>query len=175
MNKINVKIFNKGKQTLPIYGSEYSSGFDLKSNFSEKKTTDDFLGNKLYDFDAEKKELKLFQNGGRVLIPTGLHISLPDGYELQIRARSGLALKHGITVSNGVGTIDQDYLGELGVILINTDPNNSFVIKDGDRIGQGILKQVEQVNWIPVNTINELGDTLRGHGGFGHTGISDTK
>ena len=170
MNKVNVKVFNKGLQTLPTYGSEYSAGFDFKSSFNKKENTVDFLGNGRYNFDNDKKELLLFCNGGRVLIPTGLHISLPSGYELQVRARSGLSLKHGITVSNGVGTIDQDYTGEIGVILINTDPINDFIIKDGERIGQGVLKVVEQVKWDIVDTLNDLGNTTRGQGGFGSTG-----
>ena len=170
MKKVNVKVFNKGNQTLPIYINESDAGFDFKASFNEKESVDDFIGSGGYEFDNEKKELILFAKGGRVLIPTGLHISLPDGYELQVRPRSGLALKHGISISNSPGTIDCGYLGEIGIILINTDPYNDFVIKDGERIGQGILKVVEQVKWDIVDTVDDLGDTVRGEGGFGHTG-----
>lgn len=170
MNKVTVKVFNKGKQILPIYGSDYSAGFDFKADFSTKESVDGFLGSGGYEFDNEKKELTLFAKGGRVLVPTGLHISLPDNYELQVRPRSGLALKHGISVVNSPGTIDCDYRGEIGIILINTDPHNDFIIKDGERIGQGVLSVIEQVKWESVDIIGDLGDTVRGQGGFGHTG-----
>ena len=170
MNKVNVRVFNKGNQTLPIYGSEYSAGFDFKASFNEKESSDDFLGSGGYEFDNDKKELTLFAKGGRVMIPTGLHIALPDNYELEVRPRSGLALKKGISIVNSPGTIDCDYRGEIGIILINTDPHNDFIIKDGERIGQGVLKVVEQVRWDIVDTRDDLGDTVRGEGGFGHTG-----
>lgn len=103
---------------------------------------------------------------GRVLVPTGLFIALPDGYEAQVRPRSGLALKKGITVLNTPGTIDADYRGEIGVILFNTT-NEDFEVKAGDRIAQLVLNKVEQIKWIEVD---ELDATKRGDGGFGHTG-----
>jgi len=170
MNKVEVKIYNKGKYKLPEYESEFAAGFDFKADFSTKKSDSDFLGNKKFLFNNDTKELRLLSNGGRVLIPTGLHIALPEGYELQVRPRSGLALKHGISIVNSPGTIDQDYLGEIGIILINTDPENDFIIKDGERIGQGVINEVSQVKWDNVDSVEELGDTVRGQGGFGHTG-----
>lgn len=170
MNKVEVTIFNKSENELPFYGSELAAGFDLKASFIGKEETKDFLGNMFFSYNSEKKELTLFSNGGRVLIPTGIHIGLPENYELQIRPRSGLALKHGISIVNSPGTIDSDYRGEIGIILINTDPTKDFIIKDGERIGQGILKMCEQVKWIEKISVEELGDTQRGQGGFGHTG-----
>jgi dUTP pyrophosphatase len=171
MEKKQVKVYNKGIYKLPRYESEFAAGFDFKADFSQKENTDDFLGSGGYTYDPETKELTLFSKGGRVLIPTGLHVSIPDGYELQVRPRSGLALKHGISIVNSPGTIDSDYRGDIGIILINTDPNNDFVIKDGERIGQGVLNKVEQVEWESVHTLEGLGETVRGQGGFGHTGM----
>jgi len=170
MNKVEVNVFNKGNQTLPQYESLNSAGFDFKADFSTKNSNSDFLGNKKFLFNNDTKELRLLANGGRVLIPSGLHIALPEGYELQVRPRSGLALKSGISIVNSPGTIDSDYRGEIGVILINTDPEIDFIIKDGERIGQGVIKAVEQLTWNIVDTIDDLGDTERGQGGFGHTG-----
>jgi len=167
---VKVKVFNKGNQILPQYESLNSAGFDFKASFNEKKDTDDFLGNGGYEWDNKKKELTLFAEGGRVLIPTGLHIALPEGYELQVRPRSGLALKKGISVVNSPGTIDADYRGEIGIILINTDPENDVVIKDGERVAQGILKICEQITWDIVDTVKDLGDTPRGQKGFGSSG-----
>jgi len=103
---VEVKVFNKGNQILPQYESPNSAGFDFKACFKEKQSEDDFLGNDGYEYDNKNKELTLFAEGGRVLIPTGLHIALPEGYELQVRPRSGLALKKGISVVNSPGTID---------------------------------------------------------------------
>jgi dUTP pyrophosphatase len=170
MNKVEVKVFNKGYQTLPQYESLNSAGFDFKADFSTKNFDSDFLGNKKFLFNNDTKELRLLANGGRVLIPTGLHIALPEGYELQVRPRSGLSLKHGISIVNSPGTIDQDFLGEIGVILINTDPEIDFIIKNGERIAQGVIKKCEQLEWNIVDTLDDLGDTVRGQGGFGHTG-----
>jgi len=167
---IKVKVFNKGNQVLPQYESLNSAGFDFKASFNEVQSIDDFKGNGGYAYDNEKKELTLFANGGRVLIPTGLHIALPEDYELQVRPRSGLALKNGIMVANSPGTVDADYRGEIGIILINTDPGKEFVIKDGERIAQGVVKVAEQLKWVIVDSVEDLGDTERGQGGFGHTG-----
>ena len=103
----------------------------------------------------------------RVLVPTGLYIALPEGYEAQVRPRSGLALKHGVTVLNTPGTVDADYRGELRVILVNLS-NEPFVINDGERIAQMVVTKHEQVQWQPVEVLD---DTERGAGGFGHTGV----
>ena len=168
MHKRKVKIYNVSKNELPEYKTEYSAGFDLKSDFSRIKNGN-FLGDKeTFTYDEENKIVTLQGNGGRILIPTGIFIKLPDGYELQIRPRSGVALNHGITLTNAVGTIDQDFLGEICLILMNTG-RKEFTIKSGERIAQGILNEVKQVNWIEVNDIKELGESGRGTGGFGHT------
>lgn len=142
---IRVNIINKSKHALPAYATPQSAGMDLRANISEAIT------------------LKPLE---RRLIPTGLFIELPVGYEAQIRPRSGLALKKGITVLNTPGTIDADYRGEIGVILINLS-SEDFVIEDGERICQMVIAQHAQAEWIEVEV---LGETERGAGGFGHTG-----
>lgn len=142
---MKVRIVNKSNNSLPEYATEYSAGLDLKANLQEE-----FI-------------LKPLQ---RALIPTGLFIELPQGYEAQIRPRSGLAVKHGITVLNSPGTIDADYRGEIQVILINLS-DEPFVIKNGERICQMIIARHEQISWDETDVINE---TKRGSGGFGHTG-----
>ncbi len=142
---MNIKIINKSHHPLPEYATSYSAGLDLRANITESII------------------LKPLE---RTLVPTGLFIELPQGYEAQIRPRSGLALKHGLTVLNSPGTIDADYRGEIRVILINLS-NEEFVISDGERICQMVIASHEQVNWIQVDTLDE---TDRGAGGFGHTG-----
>lgn len=142
---IQVKVINKGKQPLPAYATEQSAGMDLRADIEQPVT------------------LKPLE---RRLIPTGLHIALPQGYEAQVRPRSGLALKHGITVLNTPGTIDADYRGEIGVILVNLS-DEPFVVQDGERIAQMVVARHERVEWTAVD---ELDETERGAGGFGHTG-----
>jgi len=142
---MNVKIINKSHHPLPEYATPYSAGVDLRAYIAEPIT------------------LKPLE---RILIPTGLYIELPQGYEAQIRPRSGLAIKHGLTVLNTPGTIDADYRGEIRVILVNLS-NDSFVINDGERICQMVIASHAQVVWDEVEAINE---TERGAGGFGHTG-----
>ena len=141
-----VKIVNKSKHHLPEYSTVHSAGMDLRANIESE----------IVLAPLERK-----------LIPTGLYIELPTGYEAQIRPRSGLALKKGITVLNSPGTIDADYRGEVGIILINLS-NEKFVIKDGERICQMIISKHEKVNWEEVEFLVE---SNRGEGGFGHTGI----
>jgi dUTP pyrophosphatase len=142
---MKVKIVNKSKHSLPEYQTDLSAGIDLKANI---------------DLPMIIKPLD------RVLVPTGLFIELPAGYEAQIRPRSGLAAKHGITVLNSPGTIDADYRGEIKVILVNLS-NQEFIIQDGERICQMIISKHERVFWEVVDVLNE---TIRGSGGFGHTG-----
>ncbi|WP_321279885.1 dUTP diphosphatase [Marinifilum fragile] len=142
---MKVKIVNKSKHDLPKYSTELSAGMDLRANLNEPV----FL-----------KSLE------RKLIPTGLFIELPAGYEAQIRPRSGMALKEGISVLNTPGTIDADYRGEIGVILVNLS-NQVVEIKDGDRICQMVIASHETVQWEPVE---DLEVSERGAGGFGHTG-----
>lgn len=142
---MNIRIINKSHHPLPQYATSASAGLDLRA-FIEKAIV-----------------LKPLE---RALVPTGLYIELPIGYEAQIRPRSGLAYKHGITVLNSPGTIDADYRGEIGVILVNLS-DKEFVIEDGERICQMVIAAHEQVT---LTEVEELTDTVRGAGGFGHTG-----
>lgn len=143
---MKVQIINQSKHALPAYATGLSAGVDLRANLDEPLT------------------LAPLQ---RALVPTGLYIALPAGYEAQIRPRSGLALKRGITVLNSPGTIDADYRGELRIILINLS-DEEFVINDGERIAQMVIARHEQAEWIQVDVLD---DTERGAGGFGHTGL----
>jgi dUTP pyrophosphatase len=143
---IKIKVVNRGHQQLPAYATQQSAGMDLRANLSEPIT--------LHPME-------------RRLIPTGLHIALPEGYEAQVRPRSGLALKHGLTVLNTPGTIDADYRGEIGVVLINLSQED-FVINDGERIAQMVIARHEQGDLVVVE---ELDQTERGEGGYGHTGV----
>lgn len=143
---LKVKIINRGRQPLPTYATALSAGMDLRANIDEDIT------------------LLPMQ---RQLVPTGLYIALPEGYEAQIRPRSGLALKHGITVLNTPGTVDADYRGEIMVLLVNFS-NEPFIVKDGERIAQMIVAKHEQVNFELTETLDE---TERGAGGYGHTGL----
>ena len=143
---IEIKVVNKGHQPLPQYATEQSAGMDLRANLEEPVV------------------LKSME---RKLIPTGLHIALPAGYEAQVRPRSGLALKKGITVLNSPGTVDADYRGEVGVVLINLS-QETFVVEDGERIAQMVIARHEQGAFVPVEVLDE---TERGEGGYGHTGV----
>ena len=143
---MQVKIINQSKHSLPAYETSSSAGLDVRANLSEPI------------------ELKPME---RVLVKTGLFIEIPAGFECQVRPRSGLAFKNGITVLNSPGTIDADYRGEVGVILINLS-NETFVIQDGERIAQLVFAKVEQAEW---NISIELSETERGAGGFGSTGV----
>ena len=145
MSTIKIKVVNKGHQPLPAYATEQSAGMDLRANIDEPIT--------LHPME-------------RQLIPTGLHIALPAGFEAQIRPRSGLALKHGITVLNTPGTVDADYRGEVKVLLINFS-DQDFIINDGERIAQMIIARHETAEFVAVE---ELDETERGEGGYGHTG-----
>ena len=143
---MNVQIINKSKHPLPAYATELSAGMDIRANLSEPITLEPLQ---------------------RCLVPTGLYIALPKGFEAQVRPRSGLAIKKGITVLNSPGTIDADYRGEIGIILINFS-NEDFVINDGERICQMVVKEYCRVDWVEVQTLE---DSDRGAGGFGHTGV----
>ena len=143
---LKVKIINKSKHALPEYATSQSAGVDLRANIDEPIV------------------LKPLE---RRLIPTGIYIGLPVGYEAQVRPRSGLALKHGISVCNTPGTVDADYRGQIGVILINLS-SEDFVVNDGERIAQMVIAKYERAEWVPVD---ELDETERGDGGYGHTGV----
>lgn len=143
---VEIKVINTGHQPLPAYATPQSAGLDLRANIDEPVT------------------LKPMQ---RKLVPTGLRIALPKGYEAQVRPRSGLALKHGITVLNTPGTIDADYRGEVMVLLVNFS-DTDFVINDGERIAQMVIAKHEVAELV---TVSELDETERGEGGYGHTGV----
>ena len=159
---INVPVINKSSNELPKYAHKGDAGFDLRANVEE-------IENSNYLFNAIKlNDTTIILNpGGRVLIPTGLYMAIPEGYELQIRPRSGLALKHGITVLNTPGTIDAIYRGNIGVILKN-DGTESFIIEQGDRIAQGVLNKVEEANLIETDSLDE---TDRSDSGYGKSGV----
>ena len=142
---IVIKVINKGNQPLPEYATPQSAGMDLRA-------------------DIDKPIL--LKSLDRKLIPTGLHIALPEGYEAQVRPRSGLAIKHGITCLNTPGTIDADYRGNIGVELVNLS-HEDYVVQPGERIAQMVINKVEHAALLTVDTLDE---TERGEGGFGHTG-----
>lgn len=144
--QVKVSIINRSHHALPSYSTLLSAGMDIRANLDEAI---------------------ILQPGERRLIPTGLFIALPEGYEAQIRPRSGLAIKHGITVLNSPGTIDADYRGEVGIILINHS-DKAFVIEDGERVGQMVVARYSRVEWQETDSLDE---TERGAGGFGHTGV----
>ena len=142
---MKIQIVNRSRHALPAYATALSAGMDLRANVDESI---------------------VMQPMERRLIPTGLYIALPPGYEAQVRPRSGLALKHGITVLNTPGTIDADYRGEIGVVLVNLSQDD-FVVNDGERIAQMVIARCEQGELISVDVLDE---TERGAGGYGHTG-----
>jgi dUTP pyrophosphatase len=142
---MNIKIINHSSHPLPAYETAHAAGMDLRA------------------FTPEQITIKPLQ---RLLVPTGLHIELPIGYEAQIRPRSGLAFKHGIGIVNSPGTIDADYRGEVKVLLVNLS-DTDFLINDGDRIAQMVIAKHETISW---DNVDELSDTARGAGGIGHTG-----
>ena len=143
---MQVKIINHTQHPLPAYATADASGLDLRAHISESI---------------------VLQPLQRTLVGTGLHIALPKGFEAQVRPRSGLALKHGITVLNSPGTIDADYRGEIKVLLINLG-DQPFVVQDGERIAQLVVSAYERINWLPVTALD---DTARGAGGYGSTGV----
>ncbi len=143
---MKIKVVNRGHQQLPAYATPQSAGMDLRANLDEP---------------VVRHPLE------RRLIKTGLHIALPQGYEAQVRPRSGLALKHGITVLNTPGTIDADYRGEIGVCLVNLSQED-FTVNDGERIAQMVIARHEQAEF---EVVDELDETERGQGGYGHTGV----
>ena len=142
---MKVRIVNRSRNALPLYQTPLSPGMDVRADLEQSVTLAPL---------------------GRAMIPTGLYVELPEGYEMQVRPRSGLAAKHGITVLNSPGTIDADYRGEIRIILVNLS-SEAFTIEPGERIAQLVVARHEQVEWEPVE---ELGTTERGAGGFGSTG-----
>ena len=164
--KTIVNVVNTSNNKLPEYATEKSAGMDLMADLTKVNEKYVFGNYFLSGLDEEIPFIEI-RPGGRALIPTGLHIQLPNEYEAQVRPRSGLALKYGITVLNTPGTIDEDYTGDIGVILINHG-QWPFKIYQGDRIAQLVIKRYEQVK---LNEVVSLEKTERGEGGFGHTGV----
>lgn len=150
---MRLKIVNKSSNPLPKYSTDYSAGLDIHANLVNEQGNDNPI---------------TIAPGERELIPTGIYLEIPYGYEVQIRPRSGLALKYGITVLNTPGTIDADYRGEIKVCLINHG-KEPFTVYQGDRIAQMVCAKVEQA---VIQEVDELSETKRGKGGFGHTGIN---
>ncbi len=147
MDRVKVKIINKSHHPLPSYSTFEAAGMDVHAYLPAGPVT--------------------LQPGQRALIPTGLYIQLPQGYECQIRPRSGLSLNYGLTIANSPGTVDADYRGEVGIILINLG-QDSYTVKDGERICQIVIKQYSHVEW---EEVKELDRTKREDGSFGHTGV----
>jgi len=172
MEKVNVKLLNVVGVKAPSYESNRASGMDIRANFDgltsdeiEKRLTGKSVVTTVYGKDNDNVAI-LLRSGDRYLFPTGIKLAIPVGYEIQVRPRSGLALKHGITVVNTPGTIDADYRGEIGVILINNG-HHGVVIGHNERIAQLVLTPVAKANF---QLVDELDSTIRGEGGFNSTG-----
>lgn len=145
MSEVQIRVINRSRHPLPEYQTEHAAAFDVRANIDEPMTLDSLE---------------------RAVLPTGLFLAIPPGYELQLRPRSGLAAKHGISLVNAPATIDADYRGELGVIVINLS-HEPYVFEDGERVAQIVVAKSDRVVWEEVETLDE---TSRGAGGFGHTG-----
>lgn len=168
-NKMIVNVVNNSNNPLPKYADAGSSGTDVYAdieNIDKKFLYDGSEILNLYDSGGPIKTL-VIPPGGRALIPSGLHVAIPEGYEIQVRDRSGLALKLGVMVTNGIGTIDASYRGDIGIILTNTG-NTLVKIFQGDRISQLVMMKVEKIEW---NLVEKLDDSERGDGAYGHTGL----
>ena len=170
---MKVKVLNISQNELPKYETAGAAGLDVRADFSRVQTPSDIKifgsGQLLYVNEVNKVTMLALEPGSRALIPTGLHVAIPEGYEIQVRPRSGLALKEGISLVNCVGTIDSDFRGEIGLIMINSGLKTVY-IEDKERIGQLILNKVEKIDWDEVFTKESLGNTDRGEGGFNSTG-----
>lgn len=155
MSKIKVQIVNKSNNVLPFYAKLGDAGMDIKAWVTPEHEN---VGDNSF----------MIEPLGKALIHTGIYCKIPIGYQIEIRPRSGLAFKHGITVLNAPGTIDENYIGEIGVILYNAHPDESFVVQSGDRIAQLVLMESPKIEW---DEVKELEATDRGTGGFGHSGM----
>lgn len=168
-----MKVYNVSNNELPKYETQYSAGMDVRVDFSRNNLDNPVKvygsGQFVPANEVQKTSCLYLEPMSRALIPTGLYMAVPKGMEVQVRPRSGLSLKEGITMANCVGTIDSDYRGEVGIIVINLS-NKTVCIENGERIAQLVLNKVEQIKWDEVNNLSDLGDTNRGTGGFGHTG-----
>lgn len=160
---IKINVINKSTNNLPEYAKQFDAGMDLRADFT-RGVSDKNMSGAAYDEVANV--IHIF-SGGRCIVPTGIFTAIPPGYEVQVRSRSGLAIKYGIIVLNSPGTVDSGYRNEWGVILMNCG-DEVFTINQGDRIAQAVLAKVEQIEW---NEVESLSDSDRGESGFGKSGI----
>ena len=161
---MKVQVVNKSSNPLPKYAIKGDAGMDLMADFSNG------ISDKFFEFSAfdEERQTLIIFSGGRALIPTNLFSAIPEGYEIQVRPRSGLSAKSKLRIANSPGTIDSDYLGEIGIIIDNISDIYHYSIKKGERIAQLVLKKVENIEWEEVEEFSEI--TERSEGGFGSTG-----
>lgn len=170
---MEIKVFNDSNNKLPKYETVDSAGLDVRADLSHVESVSDITihgpGQIIPANSANAVKMIALEPGSRALIPTGLYVEIPSGYEIQVRPRSGLALKEGISLVNCVGTVDADYRGNIGLIVINHGLKTVY-IEDGERIGQLVLNKVERIDWKEVFSKDDLGSTERGEGGFNSTG-----
>lgn len=170
---MEIKVFNDSNNKLPKYETVDSAGLDVRADLSHIESVSDITihgpGQIIPANSANAVKMIALEPGSRALIPTGLYVEIPSGYEIQVRPRSGLALKEGISLVNCVGTVDADYRGNIGLIVINHGLKTVY-IEDGERIGQLVLNKVERIDWKEVFSKDDLGSTERGEGGFNSTG-----
>ena len=158
-----IDVINKSPNNLPVYAKQFDAGMDLRADFT-RGVSDKTMSGAAYD---EVANTIILFSGGRCIVPTGIFTAIPPGYEVQVRSRSGLAIKYGVIVLNSPGTIDTGYRNEWGVILMNCG-EEPFIINQGDRIAQAVLSKVEQIEW---NEVEILSDSDRGESGFGNSGV----
>lgn len=163
---LKVPVINKSDNELPKYAKKGDAGFDFCANVSEVKEKFVWNSSIIRNINGKIVEITIFP-GGRALIPTGLHMAIPEGYMLAIVTRSGLGLKNGVTMANSFGVIDSSYRGDIGLIVQNNG-FEPFTVQQGDKVGQGIIYKCEQAEF---TLVNELDETERGEGGYGHTGV----
>ena len=170
---MEIKVFNDSNNKLPKYETVDSAGLDVRADLSHVESVSDITihgpGQIIPANSANAVKMIALEPGSRALIPTGLYVEIPSGYEIQVRPRSGLALKEGISLVNCVGTVDADYRGNIGLIVINHGLKTVY-IEDGERIGQLVLNKIERIDWKEVFSKDDLGSTERGEGGFNSTG-----
>ena len=170
---MEIKVFNDSNNKLPKYETVDSAGLDVRADLSHVESVSDITihgpGQIIPANSANAVKMIALEPGSRALIPTGLYVEIPSGYEIQVRPRSGLALKEGISLVNCIGTVDADYRGNIGLIVINHGLKTVY-IEDGERIGQLVLNKVERIDWKEVFSKDDLGSTERGEGGFNSTG-----
>lgn len=175
MGKVSVQVYNESFNSLPKYETNGSAGCDVRADFSRVTPQNPIKlfgeGEIIFAGEAHNKTLLRLEPGSRALIPTGLYTAIPEEYEIQVRPRSGLALKKGLTCANCVGTIDSDFRNEIGIIIINLGQETAW-IEDGERVAQFVLKKYDTIEWQSVTSRSDLTGEDRG-GGFGHTNLDE--